>query len=533
EPAKRFQWTVLPQGMKNSPTICQTVIATLLSAVRRSFPDVILYHYMDDILIASSDLDLLHSATNSVLQILKTHNFEISSEKIQSTAPWQYLGWKISNKTIRPIGVSLNQNVKTLNDLQSLLGSINWIRPNLGITTDDLQPLFSLLKGNPDLNSPRSLTAEAKRSLTIVQQKLASPTVTRKWNGFPPIAVADFSGNISVHLPRVPLLQFVSQIQLYPNFLCSPIPLKHAMTVFTDGSGKTNKAVVCWRAGEQWKSNIHLAPGSPQLVELSAVCRALHLFPGNLNIISDSFYVVGIVRRIEYASVKDVSNPLLASLLQSLSMEIHSRTNPFFICHTRSHTTLPGPIAEGNAVADLLVSAAIVPNRVEQARLSHEFFHQGAKALRRSFGLSFPQARAIVSACGDCQQVAPLAPGGVNPRGLSVRQVWQMDVTQFPSFGRLKHIHVSIDTFSGLMVATAHAGEKARDVKKHLSHAFAIMGVPEKIKTDNGPAYMSNAFKVFLDMWGVQHVTGIPHSSTGQAIVERAHRTLKNMLLKQ
>ncbi|NWT31248.1 POK7 protein, partial [Cardinalis cardinalis] len=31
----------------------------------------------------------------------------------------------------------------------------------------------------------------------------------------------------------------------------------------------------------------------------------------------------------------------------------------------------------------------------------------------------------------------------------------------------------------------------------------------------------------------VKHVTGIPHLSTGQAIVERAKRTLKEYLIKQ
>ncbi|NXA42611.1 IGEB protein, partial [Eudromia elegans] len=31
----------------------------------------------------------------------------------------------------------------------------------------------------------------------------------------------------------------------------------------------------------------------------------------------------------------------------------------------------------------------------------------------------------------------------------------------------------------------------------------------------------------------VRHVTGIPHASTGQAIIERAHRTLKEYLGKQ
>ncbi|NXE58288.1 POK25 protein, partial [Casuarius casuarius] len=31
----------------------------------------------------------------------------------------------------------------------------------------------------------------------------------------------------------------------------------------------------------------------------------------------------------------------------------------------------------------------------------------------------------------------------------------------------------------------------------------------------------------------IKHITGIPHSPTGQAIVERTHQTLKNQLLKQ
>ena len=38
---------------------------------------------------------------------------------------------------------------------------------------------------------------------------------------------------------------------------------------------------------------------------------------------------------------------------------------------------------------------------------------------------------------------------------------------------------------------------------------------------------------VFLQDWSIQHVTGIPHSSTAQAIVESVHGTLKAMLNKQ
>jgi len=39
--------------MKNSPTICQQFVASVLSTVCQRFPDVCIYHYMDDILVAA------------------------------------------------------------------------------------------------------------------------------------------------------------------------------------------------------------------------------------------------------------------------------------------------------------------------------------------------------------------------------------------------------------------------------------------------------------------------------------------------
>lgn len=45
--------TVLPQGMLNSPTICQLTVANVLQPVRKARPHVLIYHYMDDILTAT------------------------------------------------------------------------------------------------------------------------------------------------------------------------------------------------------------------------------------------------------------------------------------------------------------------------------------------------------------------------------------------------------------------------------------------------------------------------------------------------
>lgn len=40
-------------------------------------------------------------------------------------------------------------------------------------------------------------------------------------------------------------------------------------------------------------------------------------------------------------------------------------------------------------------------------------------------------------------------------------------------------------------------GEKTSHVKNFFCSAFAIMGVPAELKTDNGPAYNSHACKQF------------------------------------
>lgn len=168
------------------------------------------------------------------------------------------------------------------------------------------------------------------------------------------------------------------------------------------------------------------------------------------------------------------------------------------------------------------------------AREAHSMFHQNAKGLHREFQISMEEARAIVRAYPICSHHnGGCGLGlGVNPRGLKTNETWQMDVTHVAEFGRMKYVHVTVDTYSNFIWATAHTGEKARQVERHLSCCFAVMGVPQRIKTDNGPAYCSQRIKQFMQMWGIEHVTGIPNSPTGQAIVERANGTLKRYLGK-
>lgn len=122
---------------------------------------------------------------------------------------------------------------------------------------------------------------------------------------------------------------------------------------------------------------------------------------------------------------------------------------------------------------------------------------------------------------------------GVNPRGLIPGDVWQMDITHIQEFGTLKYVHVSTDTCSHVIFATAETGEKVSNVINHCLAAWAAWGKPKILKTDNGPAYIGKAFNEFCKMMEVQLKHGIPYNPQGQGIIERAHRSLKEILQKQ
>ncbi|KFP36124.1 hypothetical protein N324_11619, partial [Chlamydotis macqueenii] len=259
--------------------------------------------------------------------------------------------------------------------------------------------------------------------------------------------------------------------------------------------------------------------------ELLAITHTIHRWISiPINIVTDSEYCYRL------ALCCALSLPGTTTLARLLQSALEQRSISIFFVHINSHTTLPGVMTEGNRRADeatstpLQVAVVGVP-ALKQAQLSHQFFHQGTRALARIFVVPLVDARAIIAACPSCKSISSVAMG-INPRGLQANQIWQQDITEYSPFGRFKYLHVSVDTCSGCIYATVEIKGNARAAIRRCA-AFATLGVPQQIKTDNGPFYKSSLFNNFLQNWGVEHRTGIPGNSGGQAIVERAHQTVK------
>lgn len=150
-----FQWRVLPQGMVNSPTLCQKYVALIIDPIRGHFPTAYIVHYMDDLLIATKDLQQTLEIAQIVVAALQKRGFVIAPEKIQVQYPFMFFGFQLEPATVHSQKLAIQMShLKTLNDFQKLLGDINWLCPYLKLTTGELKPLFDVLWGDFDPTSP-------------------------------------------------------------------------------------------------------------------------------------------------------------------------------------------------------------------------------------------------------------------------------------------------------------------------------------------------------------------------------------------
>lgn len=95
---------------------------------------------MDNLLFAAPTQREMEQTHDSVVAKVKKAGLKISTSKTQEILPWKYLGWKMTEQTIKPQKIQLWTGIHTLQDIQQLLEEINWVRPVLGITNDELAP---------------------------------------------------------------------------------------------------------------------------------------------------------------------------------------------------------------------------------------------------------------------------------------------------------------------------------------------------------------------------------------------------------
>ena len=67
---------------------------------------------------------------------------------------------------------------------------------------------------------------------------------------------------------------------------------------------------------------------------------------------------------------------------------------------------------------------------------------------------------------------------------------------------------------------------------KELGMIFSEFGKPQVFRSDNGPCYVSQEFKFFMQNWSVEYRTSSPHYQQSNGLVESMVKVSKNLIEK-
>ncbi|UYV76696.1 K02A2.6-like, partial [Cordylochernes scorpioides] len=147
-----FKYKRLPFGIKSGATIFQRTMDNIFSGLK----NVIIY--LDDILIASSDVNEHISDIETVMNKLSDFNFSINKEKsLFFVDEINYLGHRINKNGIYPLEDKLDSIKKcpkpsNISELKSFLGMLSFYSKFVRNLSIHANPLFSLLKRSYNWN---------------------------------------------------------------------------------------------------------------------------------------------------------------------------------------------------------------------------------------------------------------------------------------------------------------------------------------------------------------------------------------------
>ena len=89
-----------------------------------------------------------------------------------------------------------------------------------------------------------------------------------------------------------------------------------------------------------------------------------------------------------------------------------------------------------------------------------------------------------------------------------------------------------VDYFSRYPEIARLSSTTAQAVILALKKIFSRHGVPERVRSDNGPQFSSQEFEQFGRKYGFKHTTSSPHFPQSNGLAERTIQTVKRILLK-
>ena len=91
---------------------------------------------------------------------------------------------------------------------------------------------------------------------------------------------------------------------------------------------------------------------------------------------------------------------------------------------------------------------------------------------------------------------------------------------------------VVVDYFSKYLIIRKIPNSTSSAVIKELGMIFSEFGKPQIFRSDNGPCYLSQEFRFFMQNWLIEHRTNSPHYPQSNGLAESMVKVSKNLIEK-
>jgi hypothetical protein len=171
----QLTWTVLPQGLKQAPSIFQRLMTRLVGHL--PFVRV----YLDDIAIAANTLEELRARVSHVHRILRENNLPLNKDKcVEEATELKLLGFILSHNSVQPDltvakTLAAEQPPTTKRELRRFLGKFSHIAVHYPGTQSARATLFSALNNRKSATNVH-LRGDTLSAFRSVQSALGNPT---------------------------------------------------------------------------------------------------------------------------------------------------------------------------------------------------------------------------------------------------------------------------------------------------------------------------------------------------------------------
>ena len=553
-----YEWTVLPFGLKNSPSTFHRVVRKILGELINNG----VMSYLDDIIVYASDKATHDRLLEDVFKRLSEHNARLKLEKCEfSKNSIEFLGHVINGTDVRPPPSKLKAITDyptpvSQKDVQRFHGLINYLREYIPNFATLSEPITRLLKKN----SQFLWTEEQQKSFNAFKELLVNKPVRHIYD--PKLACELHTDASTIDIAGI-LIQDSHPIGYYSRKL-SDAETRYTATeleclaivdsikyfrIYVEGTNFkvfTDHKALKWllnfestkRRLYRWSQELSLYTfdvihrAGKHMAHVDALSRApvcLYLndediVTAQLQDISQSNSYRKPVHIITNTKANDVDIQTPERPFDTQTSDTNNK--PFHIIRNGRKVTLLPPSMVRHALTEAHDNSGHPGIRKTQKQLQHLYFWPQMRSDIKSY----------VKSCHNCQinktanhpTFVTLQPLPTPDLPLDLISMDTVVMGTSANNTKHKYLQVVLDHNSRYVWAKPTVNNTAETVIDFLQIIFKAVGIPKALLTDNGTNFRSKKLLKYLTDNRVKHLyTSAYHPQTNGAN-EKVNGTLVN-----